>query len=456
MGVFNSICLLQYATGVYWNDSLFVGDVMPGKYQPIDMGIDRTVFIGDNLDVMRGFDDNSVDLIYLDPPFNSNKDYEAPIGSEAAGAAFKDTWTLQDIDIAAVGLLADEYPGVYALCNSAKEVHSDSMYSYLAMMASRLVEMKRVLRHTGSIYLHCDPTANSYLRLLMDAIFGKNSLRNELVWCYPPTGRYPKQGFPKKHDTILFYSNEDATFHPQYTEMTEATLKTYSSVDEDGRKYSKAHGKRTYLDQQKGRPVPSWWTDMGSGSTMPKKERVGYPTQKPLALLKRIILASSNQADVVLDPFCGCATACVAAEELQRKWIGIDISPLAGHLVRQRIKSDLHKKILVRDDIPTRKGAEDLPSYKTHKHSLYGKQEGNCKGCEIHFPFRNMTVDHLIPKSKGGDDRFANLQLLCGACNSKKGDRSMEYLIVELKKEGLLPSYATVDKIALIEAGGEW
>ena len=185
----------------------------------------RTIFQHDNLPVLRSLDEDSIDLIYLDPPFNSNKNYEAPIGSKAAGAAFKDTWTRSDLDDAWVGEVADREPAIYSVCHSAKDAHSDSMYSYLIMMAPRLLEAKRVLKPTGSIYLHCDPTANSYLRMLMDAIFGKENLRNEIVWCYtgsnsPTVGRYQS-----KTDTLLFYANTGATWHHQYTEYSEKSDK---------------------------------------------------------------------------------------------------------------------------------------------------------------------------------------------------------------------------------------
>ena len=170
------------------------------------------------------------------------------------------------------------------------------------------------------------------------------------------------------------------------------------------------------------------------------KERMGYPTQKPLALLDRLIRASSNEGDTVLDPFCGCATACVAADRLDRKWVGIDLSPLAAKLVRQRIQAEgpLLYDLTHRTDIPKRTDVGKLPSYKTHKHTLFGKQEGLCNGCGIAFPFRNFTVDHVVPRSRGGTDHPSNLQLLCGACNSKKGNRTQAELIVALRQEGFI------------------
>ena len=165
----------------------------------------QTVWTGDNLDILRGMNSTCVDLIYLDPPFNSNKTYAAPIGSEAAGAAFKDTWTLSDVDEAWHGEIADREPALYAIIDAARQSHGNGMKSYLIMMAVRLLEMHRVLKDTGSIYLHCDPTASHYLKLLMDAVFGGANFRNEVVWHYR---RWPaeQRNFQRMHDTLLFYS----------------------------------------------------------------------------------------------------------------------------------------------------------------------------------------------------------------------------------------------------------
>ncbi len=168
------------------------------------------------------------------------------------------------------------------------------------------------------------------------------------------------------------------------------------------------------------------------------KERLGYPP-KPLALLERIIKASSDNGQVVLDPFCGCATACVAAEKLGRQWVGIDLSAKAADLVKLRLRKEmgLFYDVRHRLDIPRRSDQGKLPNYKTHKHTLYGIQEGVCAGCLVMFPFRNMTVDHKVPQSKGGDDHMNNLQLLCGACNSMKGTRRQDEFIAVLVREGL-------------------
>ena len=179
---------------------------------------------------------------------------------------------------------------------------------------------------------------------------------------------------------------------------------------------------KRYLDEMPGVSLQDIWNDINNLSTQ-SKERVGYPTQKPLALLDRIIRASSNEGDMVLDPFCGCATACVAADRLDRQWVGIDLSPLAAKLVHRRIRSEgpLLYDLVHRTDIPKRTDIGKVPHYRTQKHTLFGLQEGVCNGCRIVFPFRNFTVDHIIPRSRGGTDHPDNLQLLCAACNSLKG-----------------------------------
>ena len=217
-------------------------------------------------------------------------------------------------------------------------------------MAIRLIECERVLKTTGSIYLHCDPTMSHYLKTTMDCIFGEENFRNEIVWCYPPGGKAPKYALHRKHDILLYYSVGTPKFNPVFRPMTEYQKSKFTSIDERGRRYKEYRGKtRTYLDDLPGSPVPDWWNDIHSLGQTISKERIGYPTQKPLALLDRIIKASSNKGDVVLDPFCGCATTCVAAERAERKWIGIDVSKKAYDLVRDR----LDKEVAFRDYLPT-------------------------------------------------------------------------------------------------------
>lgn len=401
---------------------------------------DKTVWTGDNLDILRGLNSESVDLIYLDPPFNSNQDYSAPVGSRAAGAAFKDTWTLSDLDTAWMGLIADEQPAIYQSLVAASLTHGKGMQSYLCMMAVRLLEMRRVLKPTGSIYLHCDPTASHYLKALMDAIFGATNFRNEIVWHYTNKLGTGGRVFDRQHDTLLWYSGDAHTFNVQKQPVKLAKPQPVTQ---------KIDGKRVWLRDEQGNRRYRVSTTKRVGDTwiIPivnpmAKERIGYPTQKPLALLERIIKASSNPGDVVLDPFAGCATTCVAAEKLSRRWLGIDLSAKAIELVNERLRADMgslfhHGMVTARTDIPKRTDQDKPVNYRKQRHVLYGRQEGRCNGCRMDFPFKNMTVDHVLPRSRGGTDHLDNLQMLCNHCNSLKGNRTQEYLVVKLKEQGV-------------------
>ena len=481
---------------------------------------DKTIWTGDNLDILRGMNSTSVDLIYLDPPFNSNRNYAAPVGSRAAGAAFKDTWTLSDLDVAWMGLIADEHEGMYQVLQAAGLTHGMGMQSYLCMMGVRLLEMRRVLKDTGSIYLHCDDTAMHYLKLLTDAVFDATNFRSQIVWKRTSAHSDTRQGrrqHGRVHDMILFYSKSDRwTWNPVYLEYDDQYIESfYRFIDSDtGRRFQKDNltaakpggdteyewrvkrpiegnwvadlseeqmtpkpgweykgvppykgrywayshenmrsfareGRlvyarsgmpryKRYIDEMPGVPLQDLWSDIGPIGSQ-ARERIGYPTQKPLALLERIIKASSNEGDVVLDPFCGCATACVAAENLGRQWVGIDLSEKAVELVNMRLQQTMgslfhHGYVTARTDIPKRTDIETPIPYRQNKHVLFGQEEGRCNGCKTEFPFKLFEVDHVVPRSRGGTDHLENLQLLCSHCNRIKGDRAQAFLMARLKK----------------------
>jgi site-specific DNA-methyltransferase (adenine-specific) len=355
---------------------------------------------GDNLHVMREhIADESVDLIYLDPPFNSNANYnilfKSPTGqdSDAQIEAFEDTWRWNDTAEAAFDeVMKSGYIKAFDLLNAMRSfLGENDMMAYLSMMAIRLIELHRVLKPTGSLYLHCDPTASHYLKLLLDGVFGAGNFRNEVTWKRAQTvkGNFGQGAafYGRNTDSLFFYAKSaSVTFNPQFSGYTQEYLdQFYRYQESDGRRYrlismigpgGAAKGnpsyevmgitkfwryskqrmeqlikdgmvvqtkpgtvpqRKQYLEGGKGVAVQALWDDipaLGAGSS----EGLGYPTQKPLALLERIIAASSNEGDVVLDPFCGCGTAVHAAEKLGRKWIGIDITHLAVSLIEKRMK----------------------------------------------------------------------------------------------------------------------
>ena len=455
---------------------------------------DKTIWTGDNLDILRGLNSETVDLIYLDPPFNSNRNFEAPVGSKAAGAAFKDAWTLSDLDVAWMGLIADEHPALAYALDTSGRTHSKGMQSYLTMMAVRLLEMRRVLKESGSIYLHCDPTASHYLKMLMDAIYGRRNYRAEITW-KRTSAHNDSRTFGNVTDTILFYGDQINVNEVRVPHDPEYVKRFYRHDDDDGRgqftldniaspnprpnlmynwrgyghpakgwrysretmtkldaegliwypdSYDKRPRRKRYLRDMPDRLVDNVWTDIRPIGAH-AKERVGYPTQKPLELLERIISASSSPGDVLLDPFAGCATACVAAEKLGRQWVGIDLSPMAYKLVQERLAREVKVgseesprltgwKVTHRTDIPRRTDIDAPIHYRKNKHVLFGQQEGRCGGCRMDFPFKIFEVDHMIPRSRGGADHFENLQLLCSHCNRLKGDREQSYLMARLKE----------------------
>ncbi len=360
----------------------------------------NNLYFGDNLTVLREqVKDETVDLVYLDPPFNSSANYNvlfrAPSGqaSEAQAEAFRDTWEwgesaseAYDDVIRANGDIA------LVLSGLRKWLGDNAMMAYLAMMAARLIELRRVMKPTASLYLHCDPTASHYLKLILDSIFGHGNFRNEIVWRRSGRRSSINQIYRRAHDAILFYSKEDNyNFNIQYEEHDETLIKKYSQVDDRGRyqlvplmasgtrggetgkpwrgfdpntrgkagmhwltipekleayvakglvafpsKKDGAPRLKYYLDQNKGVPFSDFWDDIDLINSM-GHESLGYPTQKPLSLLERIV-SSVNPDAIVLDPFCGCGTTIEAAQRLGNPWLGIDVTHYAITLIEGRLK----------------------------------------------------------------------------------------------------------------------
>lgn len=302
------------------------------------------LYYGDNLDVLRRhIDSESIDLVYLDPPFNSAQDYNVLFaehdGTRAASQikAFEDTWRWDESAARACMEMIEAGGKVSEVMQAFRTFLGDTdMMAYLAMMAPRLVELRRILKPSGSIFLHCDPTASHYLKVLMDAVFSGKCFVNEIVWHYRkwPAGKYT---FQRNHDVILFYAKSrepGRVFNQLFMERAASTLKRFgksrivSGHDETGQRLPSV----TADEDSEGVRMDDVWD---IGRVPPIKQL--FPTEKPPALLARIITAASNEGDVVLDPFCGCGTTVVVAHELKRRWIGIDITHLAITLIRSRL-----------------------------------------------------------------------------------------------------------------------
>ena len=408
----------------------------------------RTLYHGDNLKFLRGMNSESVNLIATDPPFKKGKDFHATPNSLAAGAKFQDRWSWEDdVEGEWVDQITDDWPKVMNVINGSRESYGDDMGAFLCFMAVRLLEMRRVLRDDGSIYLHCDPTASHYLKQLMDAVFGKRNFRNEIVWCYA-SGGVSKRWFGKKHDVILFYSKTKSyQFNPQYRPYSEGTVQR-------GLTQVKKRMNENYELREEGAVQNDWWNDVTPLLSPTSEERLGYPTQKPLALYERIIQASSNSGDIVLDPFCGCATTPVAAERLGRQWVGIDIWDKAHETVIQRLQSEglagpdgatdrllTFGQIHYETEPPQRTDTGEEAVSFLQVTERYAEPEGRrmsraemyefllaqhgqrCQGCDRTFDdARYLELDHNTPRSDGGLNHITNRILLCGPCNRAKSN----------------------------------
>ncbi len=531
----------------------------------------RTLFHGDNLKFLRAMNSESVHLIATDPPFNKGRDFHATPDSLASGASFQDRWSWdRDVHQEWVDQITDDFPKVMNVIQGSRSSYGDDMGAFLCFIAVRLLELHRILREDGSIYLHCDPTASHYLKALMDAIFGRNNFRNEIVW--RRTGSHNSADrFGPIHDIILFYSKPDYKHTIQFTPYLRGHVSEYFKKEDNiGRYWTNSihgsgirHGEsgkswrgydptkvgrhwaipsklilafgidprlpqhekldalyelglidmpapnssalptyRQYLKDSPGQPMQDLWvyqpytkgflegTDEEIDRDVrwiPKRdrgERTGYPTQKPIGLYSRIILSSSKENDIVLDPFEGCATTLVAAERLRRQWVGIDIWKNAQDVIVDRLEKEgltapkytrrttvNHQTYLFAEDmhftseLPERTddGEEAvpflIPTFKRELEpweklsrieifqalcSAQSIREGYviCAGCgrEMESPF--MELDHVKPRSGGGENDISNRILLCRPCNGiNSNDKTMPGLHKDNNKSGWMMDY---------------
>ena len=420
----------------------------------------RTLFHGDNLAFLRAMNSESVDLIATDPPFNKGRDFHATPDSLAAGAKFQDRWSWEhDVHQDWVDQITDDYPRLMEAIESARYAHSDGMGAYMCFMAVRLLAMRRVLKPTGSIYLHCDPTASHYLKAVMDAIFGWRNFKNEIIWHYRRwTGKAKR--FQRPHDIVLFYAKSaDSTFNVLYTDYTEGSRdRKLQGVLHRFKAGETPHLVSVQQVDKKGVAENDVWQIPFVAPSA--KERVGYPTQKPLALYERIIKASSNEGDIVLDPFAGCATTLVAAESLRRQWVGVDIWEGAHKLVVERMKAQSWVEagdVTFTDQLPERtddgetsapflrvkvrvKEPEGLRWTRAEMYDHLLEQNGpKCQGCDRTFDDpRYLELDHNTPRSDGGLNHVSNRILLCGPCNRLK---SNQYTLSGLRRQNKKHGY---------------
>ena len=435
----------------------------------------RTLFHGDNLEFLRGINSESVDLIATDPPFKKGRDFHATPDSLAAGASFSDRWRWEDdVQQEWVDSLDDDWPNVWRFINGIKESGQRDMAAFMCWLGVRLLECRRILKPTGSLYLHIDFTAQAYAKVLLDGIFGRRNFRNEIVWCYRGGG-VPKDAFARKHDIILSYTKHPrrGVFNPQYGDYSAATQRLVSkrggvSIDNKVR------------DLDRGATMTDWWSDINALQTW-SPERTGYPTQKPLPLYERIIRAASNPDDVVLDPHCGCATTPVAAERLGRKWIGMDLWTGAHQMVLDRLNAE--KQIWRPEDVrlitrpPTRTDdgvtasaflaqIEGRPAQRPRfskdemKSILIRQWSAVCWGCGFEPPNgddRHFDLDHIAPKSEGGSNELDNRAILCRPCNGRKGNRmTLTALRQANRRDDYWYGHPAIDQRIPIRLAVEW
>ena len=458
---------------------------------------ENVLYYGDNLDILRRYvKDETIDLIYLDPPFNSKATYNVLFGekngsqSKAQIKAFADTWHWDQAAAEAYQEVVEAGGRASQAMQAFRTFLGDSdMLAYLAMMAPRLVELRRVLKPTGSIYLHCDPTASHYLKMLMDAVFGVRFFLNEIIWPRLTAAKAQTAGFGRIHDVILAYvRSSESVFNRPTRPLSEKRIKQhYSNVEPDtGRRYTLADftqsgagpprqfgdrvlpppaGKhwiwsqdrideamaqgrlvftnpnvprlKRYLDKTKGDLVEDVWTDIPPINAM-SAERLGYPTQKPEALLERIIQASSNEGDLVLDPFCGCGTTIAVAHRLGRTWIGIDITHLAVTLMKHRLRDAFAEEVEyeVIGEPVSLPGAEALAGNDPYQFQWWAlglvgarpveQKKGSDKGIDgrlyFHDEAKGAKTKQVILSVKAGHTSVAHVRDLRGVLEREKAE----------------------------------
>ena len=450
----------------------------------------NTLYYGDNLDILRRYiKDETVDLVYLDPPFKSNQDYNVLFaeqdGSRSAAQikAFGDTWRWDKAAAAAYQEIVEQGGRVSdALQAFRKFLGDNDMLAYLAMMAPRLVELRRVLKPTGSIYLHCDPTASHYLKMLMDSIFGPEHFLAEITWRRTGTHSDAKRWSPVADNLLHFSKGDSPIWHPLHAPHSEEYIADkYRFTESDGRRYMldnmtspkprpnmmyewKGHASpplgwrysketmakldaegriwypdsksrrprlKRYLDEMEGVLTGNVWTDIDPINSR-AQERMGYPTQKPEALLERIVKASSNEGDVVLDPFCGCGTAVIVAERLKRQWIGIDITHLAITLIRHRLRDAFGGA--VKYEPVSLPDAEELAKNDPYQFQWWAlglvgarpveQKKGSDKGIDgrLYFHDEPKSTKQIIFSVKAGHTNVAHVRDLRGVIEREKAE----------------------------------
>ena len=456
---------------------------------------DNTLYEMDNLVVLRGMNSNTIDLIATDPPFNTKRNRSGTAGEyedkwtwmDKETKKRPDQWKWNEIHPKWLEEIADNHKALHSAIKTAEVCQDKDTAAFLCFISVRLLEMHRILKPTGSIYLHCDATASHYIKMCMDAIFGKKNFRNEIIWHYTGNST-PKKMFPAKHDTIFLYvKSSNAFFSPVLVPYADSTIRRYNHIDAEGRRYKISalkDGKQEKVYMKEGKMADSVWDIPIVRS---KEEKTGAPDQKPLALYERIIKASSQEGDLVLDPFCGCATTIIAANNLKRRWIGIDRRRDARyHIVtrmmgidrkeRERIKKyatdptwldrqtqrfEMHYQ----NEPPTRMDSDEqtiaeLPSVyvaepknrQTHaemKETLITQFGAECWGCGFQPPDeddRYLHLDHINPKSSGGSNDIDNRSILCQPCNSLKSNTmTLDGLRRKNKGEGRMRKPQLID-----------